>query len=61
MYAVNIRGPVLLYVESSKGRHFGGYSSVMFPKYDEDYSLEYRNLEAFIFSLDHNEILPLKP
>jgi hypothetical protein len=54
MYAVNIRGPVLLYVESSKGRHFGGYSSVMFPKYDEDYSLEYRNLEAFIFSLDHN-------
>lgn len=43
MYAVNIRGPVLLYVESNKGRHFGGYSSVMFPKYDEDF-LESRNV-----------------
>lgn len=39
LHAVNIRGPIVLYVESHKGRHFGGYSSIMFPKYEEDYSL----------------------
>jgi predicted N-acyltransferase len=60
MYAVNIRGPVVLYVHSYKDRHFGGYSTMMFPKYDEDNLLEFRTVDAFLFSLDHKERLPLK-
>jgi hypothetical protein len=32
----------------------------MFPKYEEEEDLENRNTSAFLFSLDHNRLLPLK-
>lgn len=60
MYSLNIRGPIVLYVHSHKNRHFGGYSSIMFPKYEEDEDIDNRSISAFLFSLDHSKILPLK-
>lgn len=40
--------------------HFGGYSSVMFPKYQEYYTGDQKDVETYIFSLDHNQLLPIK-
>jgi hypothetical protein len=36
MHSLNLRGPVVLYVKSHKNHEFGGYSSIMFPKYEEE-------------------------
>lgn len=35
LHNLNLRGPIVLYVKSHKNREFGGYSSIMFPKYEE--------------------------
>jgi hypothetical protein len=60
LHSLNLRGPIVLYIKSHKNREFGGYSSIMFPKYEEEENIENRNITAFIFSIDHNQILHLK-
>lgn len=60
MHAVDIRGPILLVVQSHKGKTFGGYSSIMFPKNDDEEDFERRHSHSFLFSLDHSQLLHLK-
>ena len=60
MHSLNLRGPIVLYVKSYKNYEFGGYSSIMFPKEEEEENLENRHIKAFLFSITHRQTLPLK-
>jgi hypothetical protein len=34
LHSLDINGPIILLVESHKGKKFGGFSQIMFPKGD---------------------------
>jgi hypothetical protein len=52
------KGPLLHVIESDKGKRFGGYSHVKWPKTDE--STWHTDPKAFLFSLTHFTKHPVK-
>jgi hypothetical protein len=52
------KGPLLHFIESDKGKRFGGYSHVKWPKIDCDN--HHPDPKAFLFSLTHFTKHPAK-
>jgi hypothetical protein len=52
------KGPLLHVIESDKGKRFGGYSDVKWPKSDQD--IYHPDPKAFLFSLSHLSKHPIQ-
>lgn len=59
LYSLNLNGPVLVLIQSSKLKTFGGFSPSMWTQYEE--FVDDKRGESFLFSIDDCEILPIKP